>query len=181
MNLAPMRYKDYTWPHNPRVYEIGFSRSIVCRKVPFGAYVLQNMGRVCRVLRGEGEFVGEGAYNEFKKLATVFYDNRPGILVHPTWQEANAYFVSLKLREVPTENYVAYSFEFWESFDQYGDVTEAGQYGYGEPGTSYHVLKNGESFWSVAAKYGGAVRLLQLNPNLRNINSLQPGTRLKIR
>ena len=181
MKLAPMRYKNYTWPHNPRVYEIDFSKTLACHKVPFGAYVLQNMGRGPRILRGEGEFVGEGAYDEFKALATVFYENTPGILVHPTWQESNAYFVSLRLKEVPTENYVAYSFEFWESFDQYGDVTEAGSDGFGEPDVTYHVLKNGETFWSVAAKYGGAARLLQLNPGIRNIGDLKPGSRIKVR
>ena len=181
MNLTPMRYKDYTWPHNPRVYEIGFSKDIACHKVPFGAYVLQNMGRSRRVLKGEGEFAGEHAYEQFRKLATVFYENTPGILVHPLWQESNAYIVSLKLKEVPTENYVAYSFEFWESFDQYGDVTEAGQDGYGEPAVNYYVLRTGESFWTAAAKFGGAARLLQLNPGIRNIGSLPEGTRLKVR
>jgi hypothetical protein len=181
VKLTPMRYKNYIWPHNPRVYEVNFSRRMVCHKVPFGAYVLQNMGRSCRVLRGEGEFVGEGAYNEFKKLASVFYENRPGLLVHPIWQESNAYFVKLNLREVPTEDYVAYSFEFWESFDQYGDITEAGREGYGEPSVNYYVLRPGESFWSAAAKYGGAERLLELNPQLRNPGRLPAGTRLRIR
>lgn len=26
MNLAPMRYKDYVWPHNPETYTISFKR-----------------------------------------------------------------------------------------------------------------------------------------------------------
>ena len=176
-----MRYKNYIWPHNPRVYEVRFSREMVCRKVPFGAYVLQNLGRSCRVLRGEGEYAGPDAYDRFRELASVFYENRPGLLVHPLWQESNAYFVELSLREVPTQDYVAYSFVFWESFDQYGDVTEAGQEGYGEPAVTYHVLRPGESFWTVAALYGGSARLLELNPKIRNPNALPAGTRLKVR
>ena len=44
MRLSPMRYKSFIWPHNPRVYAIEFQRHMAARKVPFGDYVLQNMG-----------------------------------------------------------------------------------------------------------------------------------------
>ena len=81
MRLASMRYKDYVWPHNPRVYTIEYKRTMGARKVPFGRYHLQDLGPAQRVMRGEGEFVGEGAYGEFKKLATVFYAGGPGLLV----------------------------------------------------------------------------------------------------
>ena len=77
MRLASMRYKDYVWPHNPRVYTIEYKRTMGARKVPFGRYHLQDLGPAQRVMRGEGEFVGEGAYGEFKKLATVFYAGGP--------------------------------------------------------------------------------------------------------
>ena len=63
MNLAPMRYKDYVWPHNPRVYEITVDRSFAVNKIPFGRYIMTNLGRTFRILRGEGEFAGEGAYD----------------------------------------------------------------------------------------------------------------------
>ena len=96
-----MRYKDYVWPHNPRVYTIEYKRTMGARKVPFGRYHLQDLGPAQRVMRGEGEFVGEGAYGEFKKLATVFYAGGPGLLVHPVWQTSNAYFVELSLRQEP--------------------------------------------------------------------------------
>ena len=28
MELAPMRYKDFVWPHNPRTYTIEYRREI---------------------------------------------------------------------------------------------------------------------------------------------------------
>ncbi len=112
-----MRYKDYVWPHNPRVYTIEYKRTMGARKVPFGRYHLQDLGPAQRVMRGEGEFVGEGAYGEFKKLATVFYAGGPGLLVHPVWQTSNAYFVELSLRQEPRADYVGYSFAFWEGYD----------------------------------------------------------------
>ena len=54
MKLAPMRFKDYVWPHNPRVYSIEYRRRVVSHAVPFGLYVLQNMGRNNRIFKGEG-------------------------------------------------------------------------------------------------------------------------------
>ncbi len=180
MILAPIRFKTYVWPHNPRTYEIAFTRDIAYHKVPFGAYILQNMGRGRRVLRGAGEFAGDGAYDEFKKLATVFYDNTPGLLVHPVWQESYAYFAKLVLKQVPTENYVAYEFEFWESFDQYGAVSEAGVGNLGDPEVGYVRLKDGESFWTVATKYGDPSTILSKNPQIQNPNSVPIGTLIKI-
>ena len=119
MNLSPMRFKNYVWPHNPRVYEIAFHRNVAVHHVPFGRSVLEGMGMDYRILRGEGEFVGEDAYREFQRLATVFYEDTPGILVHPVWQSSNAWFVELSVKQEPVEDYVAYSFEFWECYDGY--------------------------------------------------------------
>ena len=115
MKLAAMRYKDYVWPHNPRTYTIDYQRNVAVQKVPFGRYHLQDLGLTRRVMRGEGEFVGEGAYDEFKRLASVFYLPGPGPLIHPVWQAAEVYFVDLSLRQEPRADYVAYSFTFWES------------------------------------------------------------------
>ena len=36
INLTPMRFKDYTWPHNPETYTVEFRRQVVAHKVPFG-------------------------------------------------------------------------------------------------------------------------------------------------
>ena len=135
-----MRYKDYVWPHNPRVYTIEYKRTMGARKVPFGRYHLQDLGPAQRVMRGEGEFVGEGAYGEFKKLATVFYAGGPGLLVHPVWQTSNAYFVELSLRQEPRADYVGYSFAFWEGYDGHStgvQVTGGG----GEPETGPPVRR----------------------------------------
>ena len=83
--LSPMRFKNFVWPHNPRVYSITFERKMAVHKIPFGRHRLQSLGQTRRVLKGQGEFAGEGAYDTFKKLASVFYEETPGVLVHPVW------------------------------------------------------------------------------------------------
>ena len=114
MRLTPMRYKDYIWPHNPATYSITYERQVAVHKVPFGRYYMQDLGLGRRVMRGRGEFAGRDAYEEFKRLATVFYGTGPGLLIHPQWQIANAYFTALKLEQEPLPDYVRYSFEFQE-------------------------------------------------------------------
>lgn len=183
MLLSPMRYKDYVWPHNPRVYEIEFKRKVVAHKIPFGAYTLQAMGREHRVLRGEGEFVGQDAYDEFRKLGSLFYSNTPGILVHPVWQTSNALFVGLSVRQEPREDYVSYSFEFWECFDGYTTAAEIVTPVTEETAKAeaWYSVVSGDCLWNIAIKYGITLSaLLALNPQIKNPNLIYPGDRIRV-
>ena len=181
-----MRYKDYVWPHNPRVYAITWRRPISAHKVPFGTYVLQNLGRSFRTLRGDGEFCGDGAYDEFKKLASVFYDNEPGLLIHPIWQNAKAYFVSLEVNQEPREDYVKYSFEFWECYDGYAteikqlsQASDASGADAAEPG--YYTVVRGDCLWNIARRYNMTLdQLLALNPQIKNPNLIHPGDQIRV-
>lgn len=189
MNLAPMRYKDYVWPHNPRVYSIDYERKMAVNKVPFGTYHLQDLGRTRRVMRGEGEFTGERAYAQFGLLANAFYDPGPGPLVHPLWQTANAYFVELRLEQEPRPDYVRYSFAFWEASDLYsGTVQErsatedGGGTEQGASGALYHRVVRGDTLWSIGADYGvGLAELTALNPQIKNPNLIRPGEEVRVR
>ena len=193
-NLSPMRFKTYVWPHNPRVYEIEYKRQVAVHRVPFGEYVLQDMGRTHRILRGEGEFTGADAYAEFRKLACLFYENTPGVLTHPVWQTSKAHFVQLRLRQEPTENYVAYSFEFWECCDAY--TTGARRTGAAASAAvpealpeaapsaaqeKWYVAVSGDCLWNIARANGLTLaELLALNPPIKNPNLLYVGDRVRV-
>ena len=142
----------------------------------------------CRIMRGQGEFAGKGAYDEFKRLATVFYDGGPGLLIHPLWQTASAYFVELRLEQEPRPWYVRYSFAFWEDMSYYSDEARPLQ---GQPAASaagtgvspqfYKVLK-GDTLWGIANKYALSLQtLIGLNPDLKNPNQIQVGDEVRIR
>ena len=192
--LAPMRYKSYVWPHNPRVYSIDYERVVAENKVPFGCCQLQDMGRTRRVMRGEGEFVGPEAYYQFGQLANVFYEDGPGLLVHPIWQTANAYFVELRVEQEPRPDYVRYQFAFWEKFDPYVTtirrVTVAAAAGGGGSGGSaagsgagaqWHTVERGDTLWELANRYGVSLeRLIALNPQIKNPNLIYPGQRVQV-
>ena len=181
MELMPMKYKDYVWPHNPKVYGITYKRVVAAEKVPFGRYVMRDMGLSYRVLSGEGEFCGEGAYDEFKKLATVFYDNGPGALWHPLWTESNAYFTALALRQEPTPDYVSYTFEFREAYDGYESavrtVTAAAPVTAGAVSAARtHTVVPGDTMWAIARANGMTLaELVKLNPQIKNPNLIRTG------
>jgi len=193
MRLTPMRYKDYTWPHNPEVYQVECRREVAALKVPFGGYVLQDLGRTYRILQGEGEFAGPRAYEQYKELEQVFLQGGSGVLVHPVWKTAGAYFVSLELTEEPLPDYVRYRFTFWEDTHAYGGLVrrtdqEAEEAAYNNrvsapaqaEGVTYTV-KKGDTLWGIARKFGVALQeLIAANPQIRNPNLIYAGDRVVI-
>ena len=181
MRLTPMRYKDYIWPSNPGSYRISFRRVVAEHKLPFGRSVTQDLGQVCRVLEGEGEFAGEGAYEEFKRLATVFYGGGAGVLVHPVWMTTRAYFTELEVVQEPLPDYVRYRFAFCEAGGEGAALKEvstsaAGGSAAGTAGARYHTVVQGDTLWAIAARNGTTVRALcALNPQIANPNRIYPG------
>lgn len=193
VELSPMRYKSFIWPHNPRTYTIEYERQVAVHKIPFGRYAMQDLGLGRRVMRGEGEFYGPSAYEDFKKLATVFYDGGPGTLLHPVWQSAQVYFVELALAQEPRRDYVRYTFTFWEEYDKYRqELVPVGQESSGQSGGStpvtpapegavYHTVVAGDTLWALAQTYGVTMgEILVWNPQLKNPNVILPGQRLRV-
>lgn len=192
MMLTPMRFKGYTWPHNPKVYSIDYERKMAVNKVPFGFCYLQDLGRTCRVIEGEGEFVGQGAYAQFGQLASVFHEEGPGLLIHPVWQAASAYFVTLRLEQEPLPDYVRYSFSFWEDVDYYHgeiqseSISPIGGTGSGVDGamtasSSRYRVVQGDTLWGIAQRFGLPLEtLVALNPQIKNPNLIRPGDEVRV-
>lgn len=187
MLLTPMRYKQYVWPHNPEVYEVERRRRLAVHPVPFGGCVVQDMGSSCRVLRGRGAFAGPEAYEQFRRLAAVFQEGGPGLLVHPVWQTERAWFASLTVEEEPTPDYVSYRFEFWED-GAAGEVTEIPVPEGPEQrpdaesgGGQVHTVRKGETLWGIARKHGvGLTALIAANPQIKNPNLIYPGDEVRL-
>ena len=191
MLLSPMRYKDYTWPHNPETYEVSYQRQMAAHKLPLGGWCVQDLGRTHRVFQGEGVFIGTRAYEDFQELAEVFFQEGAGLLVHPVWRAVSAYFVTLELLEEPRPDYVHYSFSFLEAGSEQETLTQIqvpaaeesdGAEVSGEAqrrGT--HLVRKGDTLWAIAGEYGVELtELIRANPQIKNPNLIYPGEQVVI-
>ena len=190
MRLTPMRFKDFTWPHNPEVYTVEHRRRIAVHQVPFGRCVMQELGGSYRVLKGEGTFAGADAYEQFRRLFEVFRQEGPGLLVHPVWPAERAYFASLEMAEEPLPDFVRYRFEFWEDWSGYDGgwkevPAKSGDSPAGTPAAAQaertHTVRKGDTLWGIAKQYGvGLAELLRANPGIKNPNLIYPGEAVRI-
>lgn len=191
MRLSSMRYKSYVWPHNPETFTVEYRRQVAAHKIPMGGCVLQEMGVTYRVLQGEGEFAGADAYREFERLAAVFQDEGPGLLVHPVWRTERAYFVSLSVTEEPRPDYVRYRFVFWEDMGGYdGSLTERSGTGAvllpveetaGDASGGTYTVKRSDTLWGIAKRFGVSLTaLIAANPQIKNPNLIYPGNEVRL-
>lgn len=192
MSLSPLRYKSFIWSVNPRSCELRLEKKMALLKVPYGAATAENLGASVKVFKGEGEFFGQGAYAEFLKLAAVFEEDSPGILIHPLFTLPSAHFVSLTLAQKPLPDYVAYSFEFWDAstLSPAGKMPLSASAGENpvtviskaEASAVYRTMRQGETLWSVSNLTGVAPEeIMALNPHIKNPSLIPAGTRLRIR
>ena len=176
--LSAMRFKDFTWPHNPRTFRVLWRRRVCVLDAPGGRYRVQDLGKTCRVLRGEGEFCGPSAYADFERLQQVFLDEGAGTLVHPLWHSQSVFFTRLELTQEPRQDYVAYAFEFTETGEADADAQRKSVQALPE---ERYALAPGDTAWSVCAKYGLTLpELLERNPDISNPNELGPGQEVRI-
>ncbi len=189
--LAPMQYRSFVWPNNPSTFEIEYRRTMHSYKLPFSGYVVQNLGLQNKIIRGEGEFVGPDAYDTFRRLAGLFEENRGGKLVHPVWPEMYAHFAKLSLRQEPKEDYISYSFEFWEykgsKFEDAADEIDRTDYSDLSDallGARYYVVAgDGMTLRMIAAEKSVSLEtLLKVNPTISNPDEvLRVGRLLRVR
>ena len=178
--MLKMRYKSFTWPHNPKTYTISCERRTVVQKIPLGGFVVQDLGQTCTVMRGEGEFYGAGAYQSFQALLSVFEQKGEGVLAHPAWSCAGAWFTRLQLTQEPREDYVAYQFEFCEA-EPNTRAYEAEQAADGPNVRQYHTVESGQTLWDLSSLYGRSMtELTRLNPGIARPNNLTTGQKVRL-
>lgn len=191
LKLAPLKFKNYTWPVNPRSYSLRFEKNTAIHHYPYtNINEVDDTGMKPREVSGEGEFIGEGAYEEFKKLASVFYSRGPGSLIHPIWQIQQAIFTRLEVEQEPTPDYVKYSFSFIEHSPEVKVKVKqkaSNSNTSNKPKTSQKVksktysVKKGDSLWLIAKRNGMSLQqLVKKNPQIKNPNLIHPGQKINL-
>lgn len=176
--LSAMRYKDFIWPHNPRTFHVLWQRRVAVLDAPGGRFHVQELGKTCRILRGEGEFCGATAYEDFERLVRTFRQDGAGTLVHPIWRSDAVYFTRLELTQEPRQDYVAYAFEFTETRSIFSGALRRE---FPVSGKELYRVQSGDTFWSIAARFAlDGETLLQLNPQIANPNLLSAGQEVRV-
>lgn len=190
LKLAPLKYKTYTWPVNPETYSLKFEKNTAIHSYPYtNLNEIEDLGMKPREVSGEGEFIGEGAYEEFKKLASIFYHRGPGPLIHPIWQISNAVFNRLELAQEPTPDYVKYYFGFIEDTGHAlkaqvkKKATSANNKSQSQSKAKPKVysVKKGDTMWAIAKRNGMSLeQLVKKNPQIKNPNLIYPGNKINL-
>ena len=154
MNLVPMRFKGVEWRHNPREISFECSKRVNELHAPYGKSYIQNTGRKCMLIKGEGELYGADCTEQFAALFELFKSGGSGVLAIPKLGALHAEFESLKIKGYPKPDVLTYSFVFREVAQRAVDDKPA----------SYTPFA-GETLWDVSYRFDMVIdRLIALNP-----------------
>ncbi len=169
MISASMRYKNFTWHHNPKKLKIKNSKRTISIDYPYSYTEIEEMFNENAVIEGEGELFGEDCIHQFNNLCRLFSSKNKGILSIGGIPSFEAYFTKLELLCEPKNNILAYSFQFSECSSKEKRDT----------GIKYYIAKSEETLWDISYKYNISVETLaRLNTQYKRPDSVQEGDRV---
>lgn len=178
--LAPMKYKGFSWPNNPRTFKVEIKRAVRSYKFPFSGFAVQDLGPEQRIVRGSGEFSGPDAYDSFKRLSEVFSLGGAGWLEHPVWEPMKVCFTKLELTQEPGEEFISYEFEFRE-YENEPAMTDYTPSPIDEDRTKYIAAESGDTVLSIASRYNLTLSQIErLNPQITSDDVMRAGQIVRI-
>ena len=168
MNLMTMQFGGFIFPVNPTELKLLQSCLLEETVTADGEETVEAVGRHKKKLTGKGYFVGENAFETYKKLESLFGETK--ILYLPGHRPFEAILSELTLNGVPAKNTVSYTFAFTETAGAKNTVS----------GRTYRA-KAGESLWDYAYFTGISIdRLAEANRHLNCIAELKDGEEVHI-
>lgn len=168
---SPMRFRNFSWKFNPHSIKISSKKDIAEEHMPYGDNILQSIGRNCAVITGEGSFFGKDCFEQYRKLWSLYRENKDGILSIPEFMVMKAHFSSLTIIGDPTDNLISYKFTFIEVMNSEREHLVF----------SIYQAKENESLWDVSYKFNISVEeLLRLNPKIRHPFDVTTGDEVRL-
>lgn len=111
--FTKLRYKEFTFPHNPSTTSFTCDKAYVKHKYPkISGAELEDFGTNAIVITGNGEFFGSKAYTYWSKLWAEFLKQGTGSISHPVFTNVSrGIMTKLTANLEARENYISYSFE----------------------------------------------------------------------
>ena len=169
MKHGTMRFDGMTLHHNPHTLYV--SDSVTVDKefnAELSAVVKQN-GKNPTIVKGEGVFYGENAFEQYLKLKALCEKGSCGILSVSGIYPFYALLYDLKLTCKSIENVVEYVFYFVEV--PYGkEISTFPQ---------YCIVEENQDLWDISEKHGIAIeKLIACNPQISSLNSVSAGDKI---
>ena len=167
-----IRFKGYTFEHNPRTLLITSQKNISRQSVLGAKSTVRETGDNCRVITGEGTIHGDNCIYKFMKLFQLKEQSGSGILSLPNIKPFYAYFSSLEFSADPTPKLITYKFVFKEDSLKQGPSASP---------EKFYYTQEGEDLWDISYKFNVPVEtLVELNPELNSVNEIEQGTKVRI-
>lgn len=174
MNHGIMRFMGYSLNHNPHTIQVTDTANISQEAIPFNHPLVFNIGVSAIVVKGEGVFYGENAFEQYLELRSLYKKCEIGVLSLSGIEPFNAYLEKLELKCVPKDNYVEYKFIFIE-------VPEA-KSKENSTAPEFYIIYNDEDLWDVSSRFNIPIEnLVRLNPQLKSPCCVSAGDRIRIR
>jgi len=172
MKHAPMRFCGLSLRHNPEKLTVSGRDHVKEYLSPCCEADSDSLYRELYRITGEGELCGKDCMEQYKALERLQLSRRRGKLVLPDRNPLYAYLKELSLIAKPVDDVLAYRFVFVEAQSLRRFVA-------GTPDA--YFAKEGESLWDIAYECGVPIeRLVELNPQIPQIDALREGERIRI-
>ncbi|MGN1050821.1 MAG: DNA circularization N-terminal domain-containing protein [Acutalibacteraceae bacterium] len=169
MTLSPMRFRGFTWLHNPKEITVSCENVTKEIKISNGQSILQDFGRKNRVISGIGEIYGQDCFFQYNKLWELYSENVTGVLSIPETGSMYADFCSLKCIG-KGKDFVTYSFVFKEQMREPSSKA-----------VTRYKATSGENLWDVSYKFSVSVeRLLEINKSIARPDEDLEGREVKL-
>lgn len=172
MKNVPMRFCGHTLHHNPATLKIESVGNIRELNSPCCEPQSEHLGNRLRRISGEGELYGADCIVQYRQLCGLFEKAEAGLLSLPHMPAICAYLGELRMIAEPREDVLTFRFAFIEAQPPAKDDSAV---------SYYDTLVAGESLWDISYRYHVPMAVLvQLNPQIKYIDSLDEGERVRL-
>ena len=79
MQNEKFRFRGLEFRYNPRSVTVKRERKLIRFLSPGGGSLVQDLGGMPALVSGEGEFFGENADSDYRRLRALFDEGEPGL------------------------------------------------------------------------------------------------------
>lgn len=165
VNDAVIRFGGVSLSHNPEKLTVKRKKNVAVDILLSGNIAKEKVFTEGDTIQGRGELFGEHCEEDYKLLARMCRKSTAAVLSVPRLGAFTAVLSQLSLAAEPKENYIAVEFVFTAVRGEYHPKLTKERY--------YHA-KQGDDLWVIAHETRSDIsKLAELNPQIRNIRSLE--------